>query len=80
MDWNWGDSGGAGSNCWGAEMLDGTVGWAEDSGVVGRGGAEREGREAKGLEGWVGGGGNLGAWEEGRKPADGPRKPTGGGW
>jgi hypothetical protein len=60
-------------------MLAGTVGWAEEKGVVGRGGAESEGREAKGLDGWVGGGGNLGAWEEGRKPADGLRKPTGGG-
>ncbi len=60
-------------------MEEGTVGWAEERGVVGRGGAEREGRKAKGLDGWVGGGVNLGAWEEGRKPADGLRKPTGGG-
>jgi hypothetical protein len=70
LNWKLDDRRGAGRICWGAEMLDGTVGWAEERGVVGRGGAEREGREARGTDGWVGGGGNLGAWEEGRKPAD----------
>ncbi len=61
MDRKLGDSRGAGRICCGDEIEDGTVGWAEERGVVGKGGAEREGREAKGADGWVGGGGNLGA-------------------